>query len=801
MLKAGAGKVEWGADNTASVQPFAPDEERDAGPRREAPRRLKFFAPHGAGNFTSASQSGTTTPITSGLGYHRSAPRTAAREIDGVVTWGGGLAPLFVKAGELFRDGEVDVVKRHDGKLSCALECGASGLCKLAFAAVLREKGRRLTPDVYVVEHYPMSDPSAPQMHDLHDDVEVEIANEADRAQALYAVASHRHEAPVGVASVVTQPSKEPQTAGADTSLDDETIERVLSEHIETLVVDDSHIVVTETSIVIDANVDTDEEDEQVVYSPSAPVTVLEISPGEATMDGKTDEEEADEVIPDDELFVVDTTGIEPSLPDDSLFIIDTTGEGNTTADTILYDSPAVPSTSRAAPPPPTLDDESIVYRPRLIEDPVASSSRAPLPPSNFELRDVYVDPRVMMTRKDRKAAKREKRARNKRSRRKAGGGTGDLRIASDGSDLDWGSDGPPKVLAVLGDDDVVGDEELDPDLDDAALAKYTAGMARIRADNAAMAYMESDSDEWDEDDMEETRREIAVAGSDSEDDDDDDDEEEDESSDEDFTALADAYSEDEFASDGEAKLFTGVTQWNDSDDDDDEEAEEIGDNNAWFLDSMESALDGGAMGATRRERNAVFRAVANGSFNDDMPIGEAPQVRMLTTGPAKKNKQAPTHLPQELQDQWARDRAAKAEKKRDRELARALALLDPSVGFGRKANKKKGKKGQAAAARIAHLIPGSAAEIAELFDISDDDVEAPGDDGGWGVTYHRRNPLLPPTLGDVDRMIQEFMADSGRTTLQLPPMEKEARKKVHMLAECYDLKSKSKGKGVSRFP
>lgn len=68
-------------------------------------------------------------------------------------------------------------------------------------------------------------------------------------------------------------------------------------------------------------------------------------------------------------------------------------------------------------------------------------------------------------------------------------------------------------------------------------------------------------------------------------------------------------------------------------------------------------------------------------------------------------------------------------------------------------------------------------------------------------MTYHRRNPLLPPTLADVDRMIQDFMSDPGRSTLQLPPMEKEARKKVHMLAECYDLKSKSKGKGASRFP
>lgn len=109
------------ADGTASVQPFAPDEERDNGPRRDTPRRFKSFAPHGAGNSSSTNASGTATPITSGLGYHKSGPRTAAREIDGVVTWGGGFAPLFVKAGELFRDGEVDVVKRDGGEFLTVL--------------------------------------------------------------------------------------------------------------------------------------------------------------------------------------------------------------------------------------------------------------------------------------------------------------------------------------------------------------------------------------------------------------------------------------------------------------------------------------------------------------------------------------------------------------------------------------------------------------------------------------------------------------------------------------------------------
>jgi len=34
------------------------------------------------------------------------------------VTWGGGAAPLFVKAGELFKDGEVDIIKVDPGESS-----------------------------------------------------------------------------------------------------------------------------------------------------------------------------------------------------------------------------------------------------------------------------------------------------------------------------------------------------------------------------------------------------------------------------------------------------------------------------------------------------------------------------------------------------------------------------------------------------------------------------------------------------------------------------------------------------------
>lgn len=125
------------------------------------------------------------------------------------------------------------------------------------------------------------------------------------------------------------------------------------------------------------------------------------------------------------------------------------------------------------------------------------------------------------------------------------------------------------------------------------------------------------------------------------------------------------------------------------------------------------------------------------------------------------------------------------------RELERVIGALT-----GKKKSRK-GLRGVADAASIAHLIPKSAAEVAELFDIDSEE-----EDGGWKVAPQpRRNPLLPRTLEEVDAEIRYFLEDKGRTSLPLPPMDKESRKRVHMLAECYNLKSKSKGKGAARFP
>lgn len=156
---------------------------------------------------------------------------------------------------------------------------------------------------------------------------------------------------------------------------------------------------------------------------------------------------------------------------------------------------------------------------------------------------------------------------------------------------------------------------------------------------------------------------------------------------------------------------------------------------------------------------------------------------------PAKKAKNK--HVPAELHNQWEKDRQKKAEKKVQRQLDRLVAEIDPFPAS------RKGKgKSKAHQASLAHLIPASAAEVADMFDISSDDEAALGANGGG----RGRLAMLPKPLEQVDADIRLFMATSGKSTYSLPPMDKEGRMRIHMLAECYGLKSKSRGKGRNRF-
>lgn len=717
--------------------------------------------------------------------------------------------------------------------------------------------------DTFVIEHYPLSDPSAPQMRDLEDGREVEIAEGTDPREVLRAVAkSHGPQGIGGGGDDVAWPTEEdfadldsmefegeeideqefsamadqePLGDEEEGSRSEDDVDAILSEKMETtLLVDDgasSSIFSSERTerIVYDASsasvpdtssgiavfnvnsqpplpptaLETAREGIQLQLPESTEVTVdvpdnLDLHDTAAASDEPTDSpEDASHLISESEEEAVDEDN-------SHFFFVDTTGDAAAES-SVLYDTSATAHIGMQETAPDQEDDEeAIVFMPRLITDPVASSSRHSGPSSHgaFELTSIRTDPRVSLNRKDRKAAKKEKRARNKRRGRKGtlGGAVG----PRDDSDIDWGSDGPPNVLDIdSADSDYhLHDDEIDPELDLEVMRRFGQGMDRIQQDESAMAYMESESDEYSDIDEDVKARHQAPPDPFGLEEGSAESESESGSGSDDFEALAAAYDsdgkdDDEFEEEGEAKLFTGGSGWNeyvddeeeDEDEDDEQEAKET--DTDWFIRSMENALDGGAMALDRKERNRTFRSVANGSF--DLPTGKLSMSTMLTQVPVKKDKKG-SHIPPELQDQWLRDRAKKAEKKQEREMARALALIDP---FSHKGKGKKKKFGKAEAARNAHLIPASAAEVAEMFDIPSEDDFMSRKRGAHTKTL----ALLPDSLATIDAHIQRFLTVPGHTTLALGPMPKEQRKRVHMLAECYGLKSKSKGKGTSRAP
>lgn len=104
--------------------------------------------------------------------------------------------------------------------------------------------------------------------------------------------------------------------------------------------------------------------------------------------------------------------------------------------------------------------------------------------------------------------------------------------------------------------------------------------------------------------------------------------------------------------------------------------------------------------------------------------------------------------------------------------------------------------------AALASAIPRSAREVADMFDITeatDDEFTIPDFARRKGRKGDTR--VVTKTVHQVHVDIQVFLGDLGKSTMVLPPMDKIGRQKVHMLAEAYGIKSKSKGAGKARFP
>lgn len=156
-----------------------------------------------------------------------------------------------------------------------------------------------------------------------------------------------------------------------------------------------------------------------------------------------------------------------------------------------------------------------------------------------------------------------------------------------------------------------------------------------------------------------------------------------------------------------------------------------------------------------------------------------------------KKSKHA--SIPADLQAQWAKDRTKKADRKRERAEARLAALLDPYSSNSNKSRNKAKKSKQP------HATAWTSVEGELDFDSDDDDDDGPLPIGT--ITKGGKNDRSGITnMVALDEEIQRFLRDHGKTTMSLPPMEKESRKRVHELADCYSLKSASKGAGRKRF-
>nr|XP_019049269.1 hypothetical protein I302_03051 [Kwoniella bestiolae CBS 10118]OCF28199.1 hypothetical protein I302_03051 [Kwoniella bestiolae CBS 10118] len=770
-----------------NVQPFGPSPAGSPGPSTpsgrgsQTPRgRGRGSQPYNRGRHHNPSTpSGSATSV-HGLGFHDTEADTRAKGDHrglgsgkstvgkgigtGTITWGGGNAPLFVKAGELFKEGEADVITMgKDHKLH--------------------------------VEVFPMSHPSAPQMTHLQDQTEVDIIQQpSPLSPPTSSPPTSEAEEPAftikqdeGLLHYQDDALEELLGSTSKSTLSGDAASREPIPLSEPAIADDTDMVEITERIAIEAALpgEVSNAEEMGIASQRKQDAVAE--PAEEQVEG----EMVDEEIP---LFFVDT---EP----------DTISE--TPAPT--YDiTQSLPLGQQAISAPEVeSEEEKILFVPKTYKKPepvfinIGTSpqserkSKAPDPPTR-----AFVNPRAL-SRAEKKAAKREKRSgRGKKSRRRK-----QDKVPRDDSDLDWGSDGPPvnlinveggesdsfadgagneedediKILRdymqgtmlnaqteraehmdyqMEGDEEGVDDDEDAEEMDLEAMRLFGQGIKGLTEGGQEIV----DEEDWQSDESRDEENEDGEEEEEEEDDDDDDD---------DSSVLGEIDIEGMMDDDSDEEdidaLFNGSGQW-DKDTD-------------WFINAMEDALDG--TDVNMRDRKSLS---LNPFLDSSLTTFAAPPVKK-----GKKNK----FVPQELQAQWEKDRLVKAEKKQQRELERLIAEIEPTLaGYSRKGKAKAKGKGKAHQASVAHLIPASASQVADLFDISSDE------EGELSLPVFRKGGRLPSgmPLEMIDERIQIFLDHRGKTTLQLPPMGKDDRKKVHMLADCYNLGSKSRGSGKTRF-
>ncbi|CAE6431297.1 unnamed protein product [Rhizoctonia solani] len=154
--------------------------------------------------------------------------------------------------------------------------------------------------------------------------------------------------------------------------------------------------------------------------------------------------------------------------------------------------------------------------------------------------------------------------------------------------------------------------------------------------------------------------------------------------------------------------------------------------------------------GFSKADADEEFIAGLEDQFLDDIFLKRERKRGMISPplSPASRKK----NLPPELQAQWERDRQKKAENKRLRALQRQVAALE----------------------------------------------KAPKRGAGSKASFLFNSGTL--TLSVVESRMRSFVANLAQKTMALPAMDKESRRRAHLLAECFSIKTVSKGKGVGRY-
>ncbi|CAE6517898.1 unnamed protein product [Rhizoctonia solani] len=348
---------------------------------------------------------------------------------------------------------------------------------------------------------------------------------------------------------------------------------------------------------------------------------------------------------------------------------------------------------------------------------------------------------------------------------------SGKPRVPREGdSDLDWGDEGPPKLKGQrqsTGDKDDESDDDpgMVEDISSADMVNFLKGV-----ETREWVTMDDIKDE----EMLRQEDEDELHDVDSEDDSEDEDEDEDDLDE----ALAKA--EGEFV-ESDDEIIAHLINEDDSEDSDDIE----GSFRTRLVRLRESTPGRRKKGKKGKKGKKKGKGKGKGRMDDDSSDDD--DFRLLTSGfskadmdeaviaeiedqlfedmllkrerkrgmispplsPASRKK----NLPPELQAQWELDRQKKAENKRLRALQRRVAALETSPKRG----------------------AGSKASF--LF-----------------------NSGQPLTLSDVESRLRSFVANLSQKTVALPAMDKESRRRVHLLAECFGVASISKGKGGGRY-